>query len=259
MGPAGVRDQSDSQVNKNFWILLLPLHTLAVIGLFNLGYGWPWLLLFWFLFGVIGNGVAGHRYFAHNQFQCSVPMRYMLGVLATLGAYAPISYWRIQHLHHHAHPDSPQDVHSPDKGAFNTFYGWILTDENIQAVFKRNKVAIRVMKDGFYAGFFKHHYTIIGCFVLALSLIDYRLVCMYALAYVLDVLRLGAVNYFCHRSGYRLYDTPDHSKNNVWVGLLGLGFGWHNTHHAKPNQLILTERWWELDVEGYIGWTLSKL
>lgn len=239
--------------------MLFPFHIVALIGLFYVSNAWPWLLTFWFLFGVIGNGVAGHRYFAHNQFQCSPFTRFVLGVLATLGAYAPINYWRIQHLHHHAHPDVDKDVHSPDKGIFNTFYGWIVLDNNIHAMFRHNKVAAKVMRDPFYLGFFKYHYNIIHSFGIVLLVIDPKIFCMYCLAYVVDVLRLGCVNYFCHRSGYRLFDTKDNSRNNFWVGIFGLGFGWHNTHHAHPDQLILTERWWEVDIEGCIGWCLSKL
>jgi fatty-acid desaturase len=41
------------------------------------------------------------------------------------------------------------------------------------------------------------------------------------------------------------------------LGWLGMGFGWHNNHHAHPGKLILTERWWEIDIEGYVGWVLS--
>jgi hypothetical protein len=34
--------------------------------------------------------------------------------------------------------------------------------------------------------------------------------------------------------GYRNYQTPDNSRNNVLVGLLAGGEGWHNNRHAAP-------------------------
>lgn len=244
--------------NKNVWMVLLPFHLVAVYGLCH--FDLAWFFTFWILFGVIGNGVAGHRYFAHNQFETNIIIKWVLGLLSTIGAYAPINYWRIQHLHHHANSDDAHDVHSPKNMTwFGVFFGWLLFDSTIQQVYYRNKLAIRVMREPFYAWFFKNHYRIIYAFSIALILIDVNLFAMYCLAYAVDVFRLGAVNYFCHTSGYRLYDTKDQSRNNIWVGLLGFGFGWHNTHHAHPNRLILTERWWELDIEGYIGWVLSKL
>lgn len=246
------------KLNKNFWKVLLPFHIVAIVGLFNLQY-YPWLLFFWVIFGVMGNGLAGHRYFAHSQFECHAIVRWVLGMLATLGAYAPISYWRIQHLHHHANSDNKSDVHSPNTGsAFNTFYGWILTDSTIEFVIKRDRVAIKVMRDKFYSWFFRNHYKIIYAFSLILLIINPYIFSMYCLAYAIDIIRLGSVNYFCHKSGYRLFDTKDKSTNNFLVGILGFGFGWHNTHHAFPNRLILTERWWELDIEGCIGWLISN-
>jgi len=237
---------------------LLPFHVIAIIGIFHLNYI-LWLFLFWFLFGVIGNGVAGHRYFAHGQFECHPLVKWILGFLATLGAYAPISYWRVQHLQHHATSDSKDDIHSPNTGSlFHTFYGWILTDLPIESVTKGNAVAARVMRDKFYKWFFQHHYKIIYIFSILLLFIDPYIFSMYCLAYVIDIWRLGSVNYFCHRYGYRLFNTTDKSTNNIWVGLLGFGFGWHNTHHAFPKRLILTEKWWEIDLEGYIGWLISN-
>lgn len=246
-------------LNKNFWKVLLPFHLVAIFGLFHLEY-FIWLFVFWILFGVIGNGVAGHRYFAHNQFTCSKIIKWVLAFFTTLGAYAPISYWRIQHLHHHANSDKGNDVHSPLHGTiFNTFYGWVLYESNINLISSQSKISIRVMRDDFYMWFYRYHYTIIYTFSLILLLISPYIFSMYCLAYVIEIIRLGSVNYFCHTSGYRLFETKDNSRNNIWVGILGLGFGWHNTHHADPGRLILTEKWWEIDIEGYIGWVISKM
>jgi fatty-acid desaturase len=38
-----------------------------------------------------------------------------------------------------------------------------------------------------------------------------------------------------------------------------MGFGWHNNHHHNPAKNIVQDRWWEIDIEGYIGYLLSKL
>jgi stearoyl-CoA desaturase (delta-9 desaturase) len=45
-----------------------------------------------------------------------------------------------------------------------------------------------------------------------------------------------AVNSVCHdaRFGSRLFETREGSRNVWWVGLLALGEGWHNNHHAYP-------------------------
>jgi stearoyl-CoA desaturase (delta-9 desaturase) len=57
-----------------------------------------------------------------------------------------------------------------------------------------------------------------------------------------------SVNSVTHLWGYRTYDTDDRSRNNVFVGIISNGEGWHNNHHADPRSAKHGHRWWELDV-----------
>ena len=43
-----------------------------------------------------------------------------------------------------------------------------------------------------------------------------------------------SVNSVTHLWGYRNYDTDDDSRNNLFVGIISNGEGWHNNHHADP-------------------------
>ncbi len=250
---------------KNFWLIFLPFHILGFIGLF---YAWDNLLtlfVLWLLIGVIGNGVAAHRYFSHSQFETYKPIKWILGFLATLGGIGPITHWRVQHTLHHARADTERDPHSPKyHHPFTTIYGWtfIHGDPSYQKEYFKErfvkKLMIRMLRDKFYRFFHIYYYPIIYSFCLVLLLINPVLVTLYCLAYCIDFLKLGLINYVCHRHGYRNHETNDLSTNNLWLGWLGLGFGWHNNHHASPKKLILTERWWEIDIEGLIGKALSR-
>ena len=40
----------------------------------------------------------------------------------------------------------------------------------------------------------------------------------------------------------------DESRNNAIFGVLALGEGWHNNHHAFPSSARHGLRWWQLDV-----------
>jgi fatty-acid desaturase len=251
------------KLGKNFWKLWLPMHMLAALSIFWIPEYWITLLVFWFLFGVVGNGVAAHRYFAHGQFKVSGAMRWILGVLTSLGGIGPANYWAIQHKTHHLNSDTEYDPHSPKTGGFwYVMYGWSFAQGSNDHFYLQHRFAKRLAiehaRDTLFRFFSQYHYWIIYSFCLVLALIDPVLVLIYAAAYALDFARLGLVNWFCHRSGYRNFDTTDSSTNNLILGWLGMGFGWHNNHHANPGRLILTERWWEIDVEGYIGWLLSK-
>jgi stearoyl-CoA desaturase (delta-9 desaturase) len=56
-----------------------------------------------------------------------------------------------------------------------------------------------------------------------------------------------AVNSVTHLWGYRNYDTDEDSRNNIVVGLIANGEGWHNNHHADPRSARHGHRWWEID------------
>ena len=56
------------------------------------------------------------------------------------------------------------------------------------------------------------------------------------------------MNSVCHLWGRRPFKSRDHSRNNFLFGVVGLGEGWHNNHHAFPASARHGLRWWELDV-----------
>jgi stearoyl-CoA desaturase (delta-9 desaturase) len=68
-----------------------------------------------------------------------------------------------------------------------------------------------------------------------------------------------AVNSVCHRFGNRPFRTNDLSTNNWVVGLLGLGEGWHNNHHAFPTSAFHGLRWWQVDISAYVIRALAAL
>ena len=49
-------------------------------------------------------------------------------------------------------------------------------------------------------------------------------------------------------AGRCAYETDEASRNNVLIGLISSGEGWHNNHHADPRSARHGHRWWELDV-----------
>ena len=64
-----------------------------------------------------------------------------------------------------------------------------------------------------------------------------------------------SVNSVTHVWGYRNYDTPDSSRNNLLIGFLSGGEGWHNNHHAAPSSARHGHQWWEFD----LSWLTIRL
>jgi len=59
-----------------------------------------------------------------------------------------------------------------------------------------------------------------------------------------------SVNSVCHYIGGRMFTTTDKSRNNFIVGILALGEGWHNNHHAFPASAFHGMKWWQFDLTG---------
>ena len=57
-----------------------------------------------------------------------------------------------------------------------------------------------------------------------------------------------SVNSVTHLWGYRNYETDEDSRNNIIIGFLANGEGWHNNHHADPRSARHGHHWWEIDV-----------
>lgn len=58
------------------------------------------------------------------------------------------------------------------------------------------------------------------------------------------------VNYAAHTHGYRLFrmhGSGEEGRNHLLWGVLAMGEGWHNNHHAFPRSARFGVRWWELD------------
>ena len=61
-----------------------------------------------------------------------------------------------------------------------------------------------------------------------------------------------SVNSACHLWGSQPYGSDDHSRNNVVFGVLAMGEGWHNSHHAFPTSARHGLQWWQIDVSYWI-------
>lgn len=253
--------------NTNLYLLTIIVYmTLGVIGLVWTDINW-WAVIGFWLFFAIGNGTVGHRYFAHESFCVSRPVHWLLALWVTLCAYSPVYVWVVQHKHHHRHTDTQDDLHAPHNGLLNAFILWPLNRSRIDAILKERSSVVslaRALKDPAVL-FYSRWFLVINLVALiALALFDYTLIFSgLGIAYIVEQFRLGLINTVTHIPGLpgnytnHAHKGLDQSQNNWLLGLVTLGFAWHNNHHADPKKLILTEHWWEIDFEGYIGWLLS--
>ena len=255
-------------MNRYFWRYWLPLHIIAAIMIVAAIYGsleinWWLVLLSWILIGPIGNGVGSHKLFAHRQFETWRPIEVALGVLSTLGGFAPIHFWVAIHQKHHKISDTVGDPSSPSQHGFlQSFLIYRFRESVLKKTHIRNYCVKQILKDPVLMFLSKHFTKIIWSVIIVLASIDLNLLLnLFLIPVALEHVRTNLVSSLSHMKipfSYRNYETNDNSQNNFILGYLTFGFSWHNNHHAHPRNSSCHEKWWEVDVEGIICRLLNK-
>jgi stearoyl-CoA desaturase (delta-9 desaturase) len=214
----------------------------------------------------MGITVGYHRLLAHRSYQCSKFFEYFF-ILGGYFAYqgSPI-WWSAIHRAHHKYSDTELDPHSPRKGIYHALLGWMLLGEYPPHISGKLQCS-DLTKDPIY------RFVECGGSLKKATLLNFAINVIYrgilwavfgwqvALASLLASMMVFTIpqmlNVVCHipAFGYQNFQTREDSTNVWWVGLLGLGEGWHNNHHAYPGSAQSGIRAHELD----ISWQMIKL
>ena len=238
------------------------------------------LALFVAFYGItsIGITVGFHRYFTHQSFRTRRPIAWLLGVMGSMALQGPLIWWVSTHRVHHQHSDDTKDPHSPHasrtsntlwaatQGFFHAHFGWFFKP-SIQdmSVHGRDLLADPICVN------VHNWFPFWGLFGLFCPALIGGVVTQSWWGAVSGFLWGGAVRLFvvhhvtwsinsiCHLWGSRDYQSHDQSRNNFVVGLLAMGEGWHNNHHAFPTSARHGLEWWQFDVSWILIRTLSAL
>jgi len=218
-------------------------------------------LLVWFLLQFAIH--AGyHRYFSHRSFKTHPWFEFLLACTGALAIQEGPLWWASTHRHHHRSADTDDDWHSPRHGFWHAHIGWIFQEDfyrinwdlipdlcrPIPLWVQRNQDNIRLL----YA------LSVVLLFGWP-GLLTYWIVPV-----VLCWHTSFATNSFTHRFGSQPFTCQPHgscgARNNPVVGILNLGEGWHNNHHANPSYAHHGfYKWYELDISYAVLFLLEKL
>lgn len=261
--------QQGVSVIANFAGVIVPFAALitAIVLLWGVAFDWFYLALMMGMFAVsaLGITVGYHRYFTHRSFETVKPVAFLLAVAGSMAAQGSVLEWVATHRKHHQHSDGEEDPHSPNlagggvagvlKGMWHAHVGWILAPR--PAGFGRyigdlrKSRMIRVVSALFPV------WMLLGLLIPAAAAGLYTQTWTGALLGFLwgGLVRIflvhhitWSVNSVCHLWGYRSFESHDESRNNVLIGVLALGEGFHNNHHAFPTSARHGLRWWEVDI-----------
>ena len=248
-------------------------HLLALLAFVPWFFSWTGVLVLivgMYVFGVVGINLGFHRLLTHRSFSCPLWLEHTLAILGTCCLQFSPAFWVAVHRRHHHFADEEQDPHSPLKSFFWAHFGWLLVrPPDMKPRVMTERYAKDVMRDPLYAVLDRNKNWIkltllawmaffaAGFAASALSGASTQDAVQFgsslfvwggALRTVVVWHTTWAVNSVTHVWGYRNYETPDDSRNNVIVGLLAGGEGWHNNHHAAPTSARHGHNWWEFDL-----------
>lgn len=227
----------------------------------------PWFIALvfggWILTG-LGITIGYHRLVAHRSFQTYGWVRAFWTAMGAMALEGCPLQWTTVHRKHHRHSDHEPDPHTPHKqahgpikGLFFAHLGWMFRQHTF--VEDVNKYSPDLRKDAVVMFF---HRTYLFWILVSLAIPT-------AIGYLIEPTWTGAllgllfgggarifwthhitwsINSVCHVFGSQSFNAKDKSTNNMLFGILALGEGWHNNHHAFPNSARHGLKWWQFDL-----------
>lgn len=253
----------------NLVAVVVPFLGLAAAIALYWGWGFRWvelgLLVGMYIATALGITVGFHRLFTHQAFETNRGVQCVLVILGSMAVQGSLLKWVALHRRHHQHSDREDDPHSPHhsggsllgllRGFWHAHLGWVFQPDppNLS----------HYVQDLRRNGLVRRLSALFPVWVAAGLLLPALLGGLLTLSWMGVVLGLlwgglariflvhhvtWSVNSICHLWGRRPFATGDHSRNNWLLGLLALGEGWHNNHHAYPTSARHGLKWWQFDL-----------
>ncbi len=229
-------------------LTLLSLQVIAHLAFFILcfyGSALHWLICFfaYFLTGCLGMSMTYHRLLAHRSWRAPLWFKRLGILLGTIGLTGTALAWVAIHRQHHSSADRHPDPHSP-----NIIPWWHI--QFLSMFYRPNLRYVKdLLQDDFIVYCHRNYLLIQLIFVVTLLLIDpFSMVYVYLAPAAILWHGGSLINTIGHKWGYTNYLLQNNSKNNLLLGIFMWGEGWHNNHHATPNQKSFQKKFWELDV-----------
>jgi stearoyl-CoA desaturase (Delta-9 desaturase) len=252
--------------------VVLPLLGLAaaITLLWQTPFHWTYIAIFGGMYALtaLGIGVGYHRLYTHRSFEAGATVRFIWAILGSMAVEGPLIKWVAVHRKHHQHTDVEGDPHSPHtgsaagsgvsaplRGMWHAHVGWLFDKDPAD----QQRYAPDLLKDP-VARFVSRTFVlwvVLGLLIPAAiggiataswwgALLGFLWGGLVRVLLVHHV--TWSINSVCHLWGSRPFATGDESRDNPVFGILALGEGWHNTHHAFPTSARHGLAWWKLDI-----------
>ncbi len=209
------------------------------------------LLLGLFFPTFLGVTVGFHRYLVHRSFRTNRVVEAVLIVLGSMAAEGLPIFWAAGHRRHHALSDTEGDPHRPADGLLHAQFGWLVKMDSHPDY---DKYARDLLRDPYIVRLNRLYPLWLALsLLLPFAVAGWTGLLWGGFVRIFLVHHIGwGVNSIGHVFGNQPFKTNDNSRNLWFLGVLAMGDGWHNNHHAFPHSAFHGLRWWQIDLSGYL-------
>jgi stearoyl-CoA desaturase (delta-9 desaturase) len=203
--------------------------------------------------------VGYHRLLSHRTFKAHPAVEAALLLMGAAAWQGSALEWSVDHIQHHSHIDTEEDPYNRRRGFWYSHIGWLIRRETgtqmarLPHFLKNDRLVM-----------FQHRWyvpiAVVTSFVIPFAL------CGWGGLLLVGAVRIVAIhhttwfiNSWAHTGNRRTFN-PDITANDNWIlAVLAFGEGWHNYHHAFPNDYRNGVRAFDWDPSKWMIWTLFKL
>ena len=229
------------------------------------GVEWPhvWIFLAFFAASSMAITMGYHRFFAHSTFKSNRVVEFLL-LFFGAGAYEESALkWACMHRRHHQFTDTDKDPYNIKRGFFYAHMGWFM--------FYKHTVEYNNVNDLKKSPLVMHQHEHFQMWALVSGVLlplglglatgSWLSALLWTVPAKITMVGHSAffINSFAHTFGSRPYDRSVSARDN-WVGaFLTNGEGYHNFHHAFPQDYRNGIRWYHWDPTKWAIWCLSTV
>lgn len=203
--------------------------------------------------------VGYHRLIAHRTFKAHPIAEALLLVFGAAAWQGSALEWGLDHIQHHSHIDTEADPYNRRRGFWYSHVGWLIRREHgphqgrIPHFLKNDKLVM--FQDRWYLPI-----AVISSFLVPLALCGWGgLLLVGAVRIVVVHHTTWFINSWAHTGKQRPYNPDVTAADNWLLAVVAFGEGWHNYHHAFPNDYrngVSALAW---DPSKWMIWTMYKL
>jgi stearoyl-CoA desaturase (delta-9 desaturase) len=203
--------------------------------------------------------VGYHRLLSHRTFKAHPAVEAVLLLFGAAAWQGSALEWSVDHIQHHSHIDTESDPYNRRRGFLYAHMGWLVRRDTampmtrIPHFLKNDKLVM-----------WQHRWyvpiAVVTSFVVPLSLCGWHGILLVGAVRIVALHHTTwLINSWAHTGNQRPYNPDVTAADNWLLAFFSFGEGWHNYHHAFPNDYRNGVRKFDWDPSKWMIWTMSKL